>query len=647
MILRWLKRNGILIAALIGYVALLVGGVFEIDSRWYQTRKRAIINRNHPGVVFDGEIDDFLGAFTGWRQATQILRASQSAGPREATRLNDARDVARAKMIDRAREVLDGPTSIYRIEIKEADGATVFDDVNHAKVGRFDDFSNSLWVRPFRMRVGEAFDGGAGRPEILGQYDLNFTTPDTLPAASVAEIAEVTTWYRWLTVALALGLTFFMLLFVRLAILPVRSVTDSIADSILERTRFIARPRSELESLYNGMARDAVLARLQRRINARVERGEVVTGWSLIEAACDELIDQLPRAWVACVELAPDVSGRLRPTDRRLMRRGPRAAGSETEESFIGEAARRAENRGADFADPAAEGVAYALAFAADRPVDREWIGEFRDRFAGVVEQALGALSGRRRALERERGRASINLSRNLGHDLTNVLARSKLELATLDSLLGNGPPPDSEERRETLRQSLRGLIDSTRFLQEIVNLYRAYEFLHEPALEKRDVNAVVGEAAGLFRMATSERLRLTERLDPAAPPCSLDPRLFKLALFNLFTNSVEAIRRAGRGREGEGAIELATARSPEGGLILTVHDNGAGILNEAGAPAAPQEIERIFVLGYSMREDLQGEGLGLNWVRTIVRDIHGGSIRAENAPGGGALFTLTFPPAS
>jgi K+-sensing histidine kinase KdpD len=37
------------------------------------------------------------------------------------------------------------------------------------------------------------------------------------------------------------------------------------------------------------------------------------------------------------------------------------------------------------------------------------------------------------------------------------------------------------------------------------------------------------------------------------------------------------------------------------------------------------------------------GVGLGLSIVSKIV-DGHGGSIHVENAPGGGAVFTLFFP---
>ena len=65
------------------------------------------------------------------------------------------------------------------------------------------------------------------------------------------------------------------------------------------------------------------------------------------------------------------------------------------------------------------------------------------------------------------------------------------------------------------------------------------------------------------------------------------------------------------------------------------------------GVHAEAHEIEKIFELGYTSRQASanQGEGLGLNWVRTIIQDLHGGTIFAENVPGGGARFILIFPP--
>jgi signal transduction histidine kinase len=127
-----------------------------------------------------------------------------------------------------------------------------------------------------------------------------------------------------------------------------------------------------------------------------------------------------------------------------------------------------------------------------------------------------------------------------------------------------------------------------------------------------------------------------------------IDPRLFKLALFNMFANSLKAIRASGEdGAKATGWIRAQTRRSGAGGLEIGIEDSGSGILGNDGRPLSPPEIPKIFELGYTRfgREEGSGEGLGLNWVRTIIENLHEGSIRAENIPGAGARFVIELPP--
>ncbi|MBI3736365.1 HAMP domain-containing histidine kinase [Candidatus Sumerlaeota bacterium] len=421
------------------------------------------------------------------------------------------------------------------------------------------------------------------------------------------------------------------------------------------------------------MARHTVLARLQERLAARINQGSPMTGWELVRYACAELVAQQAAVFAGAVELAEEGAGRLRWTSRWAIERSGGTSPSPEDEplaKIMAEAMAGLSDRpvwlgtvnsprafvGRWVNDPERPGVRYGLAIALGspaRPAESASAESLLNRFAAIIYGGLEALQGRNRTLVRERDRVGINLSRNLGHDLTNIIAASKLELMTLEELLGGGDVPAAGPRREILSESLQGLLNSTKFLQEIVNLYRAYAFLKEPTLETHDPNDLIADTARLFRLSTSEKVRVIERLDPSAPRFRVDPRLFKLALFNLLANAVDAIRR-GPGREGDqGTITISSAASPGnggansacGGVTITVEDSGPGILNESGSLASAEEIERIFQLGFTLGREGKGEGLGLNWVRTIVRDIHGGTIRASNAPEGGARFTLEFPP--
>lgn len=648
MVQAFLKRNGILLVTFAVYLATVLGIVGLIDAAFYQTRKRDIIF-DYANQIFPKDVQDSVESLArGWRMAL-------SRSPRDEAAFDSLRE--------QARKLVSGPTSIFEIIVRDGEGNVVSDE-KADKFRRFNHFSNSLWLPWFSRRVSQEFyEPSSGKS--MGWYTYYFTTPDTLPAEAQAEIAGLTARYRLGTLAIAGLLTALTALFTLRVLLPMRNVIDCIESSTGERTRFVRRAKNRLEELYNRMARDALLARLQERLGERIHAGEALAAWELARESCQFVADQYAPAALACIELIEDGTGRFCATGRHLVARRSPQADLPTEGRLADEIA-LASSRGpsgtvllptalgprtALQVIPSLErsGSRYGLALSlgqGDRAPEGEAAADLLGRVTRILTRSLEALQARYAALERERGRASINLSRNLGHDLTNIIATSKLELMTLEALLGPNAPALNGERHAILGESLRGLLNSTRFLQEVVNLYRAYAFLRHPVLEERDANELINETVRLFSLSISDRVRFVLNLDPEAPKARVDSRLFKLALFNLFSNAVDAIRRGSSGEGGQGTITLTTATASGGGLRVSVHDDGPGIRNERGEPAQPAEIERIFALGYTLGREGEGEGLGLNWVRTIVQEIHEGSILAENAPEGGARFTLTFPPA-
>ena len=86
-------------------------------------------------------------------------------------------------------------------------------------------------------------------------------------------------------------------------------------------------------------------------------------------------------------------------------------------------------------------------------------------------------------------------------------------------------------------------------------------------------------------------------------------------------------------------SIFRVVLRTVVGRVNIVVEDDGPGI------PA--DDVDHIFDAFYRGRSiqwsETPGTGLGLAIARTIV-EAHGGRIRAENRPGGGARFTITLP---
>jgi CHASE2 domain-containing sensor protein/signal transduction histidine kinase len=145
-------------------------------------------------------------------------------------------------------------------------------------------------------------------------------------------------------------------------------------------------------------------------------------------------------------------------------------------------------------------------------------------------------------------------------------------------------------------------------------------------AREPQVLLQIMGEVADeLWSKARAANVKITVEGDDALA-CLGDRMLLRRAWQNLLDNAV-------RFSPAGSAIECELRR--EGShAVLTVRDHGPGF---DGDPAALFEPYRQ---GHGAR---QGAGLGLALVRTVVRR-HGGSIEADNAPGGGARFRIALP---
>ena len=105
-----------------------------------------------------------------------------------------------------------------------------------------------------------------------------------------------------------------------------------------------------------------------------------------------------------------------------------------------------------------------------------------------------------------------------------------------------------------------------------------------------------------------------------------------KQVILNLITNALQAVDRSD---ETRGAIRIETGEA-EGGILMTVTDNGPGIRSEIR--------DRIFDPFFTTKEVGQGIGLGLSLCYDIVVQQHGGTIEASSEACPGASFRVFLP---
>ncbi|MCC5996437.1 MAG: sensor N-terminal transmembrane domain-containing protein [Oceanicaulis sp.] len=190
------------------------------------------------------------------------------------------------------------------------------------------------------------------------------------------------------------------------------------------------------------------------------------------------------------------------------------------------------------------------------------------------------------------------------------LIAVIQHDVRRLDRLItdiSNASRLDAELAREDL-----ALIDLTRLLTDIAGLYRPDPEAPEPQ-------------AGVT-------------LDAGPGPLLL--RGHEGPLSRVFINLVDNARTFSP-PDGEVRVTAQRSSGAHSRLIVTVEDDGPGIPEET--------LESIFDRFYTRRPDGAAfgahSGLGLAIARQIV-NAHGGSIRAGNRPGGGAVFTVDLPAA-
>lgn len=144
------------------------------------------------------------------------------------------------------------------------------------------------------------------------------------------------------------------------------------------------------------------------------------------------------------------------------------------------------------------------------------------------------------------------------------------------------------------------------------------------------ELNTDEVDAAEAVRSTLSDRKwhdRVRTEL-PEGVRVRLDPRRFDVAVANLVGNALH-----------HGAEPVTVRLSARAGvLLIEVRDEGPGIADDV----LPHVFDRFYKAD-SARSRSSGSGLGLAITQENVR-LHGGTIRARNAPGGGALFTVELP---
>jgi len=223
------------------------------------------------------------------------------------------------------------------------------------------------------------------------------------------------------------------------------------------------------------------------------------------------------------------------------------------------------------------------------------------------------------RMMQVEKLSAMGQMVSEIAHQLNNPLVGviNLTELAERES----GTP---QRVKELLGEVRRAGLHCHGFVQRMLLVNRATR--SEP--QQTDMNKLVRDTITFFHQSLGGHPAVMFEESDQHVSMTVDPVLVRNALFNLIHNAAQA--------DPIGPVVVALAPDEKDGVQgcrLTVSDNGAGLTSEAKS--------KLFTPFFTTRPG--GTGLGLSLARHIAVQ-HGGSIHAENKPGGGARFIIWLP---
>lgn len=173
-------------------------------------------------------------------------------------------------------------------------------------------------------------------------------------------------------------------------------------------------------------------------------------------------------------------------------------------------------------------------------------------------------------------------------------------------------------------------ILTGAQYLNTLVE--RLLNFAREPHIEPRRVewrkflDQIVDQYEEGARRRGA-RLTLVRNWSEKLETGSADGICLRQALFNVLENAEQAIG-------ADDTVQLTAEPAPDGGIRLTVSDNGCGI--------DPKMIDRIFSPFVTTKK--KGTGLGLATAKKLV-EAHGGTIAIESTARVGTTVRVELPP--
>jgi len=268
------------------------------------------------------------------------------------------------------------------------------------------------------------------------------------------------------------------------------------------------------------------------------------------------------------------------------------------------------------------------LAWAAQRMSGGDLSVRIQPRGRDELAQLVTSFNGMASALEDKVGELEqmAARARQFAGDVSHELRTPLTAMTAVTDILHEHPglTGDAAAAARLVRQEVLHL---NRPVEDLIEISRFDAGTAQLVTDETDIANAVGRclrARGWSSVCTDVPAGLTARVDR---------RRFDVVLANLVGNAL---------RHGGPPVTVTAGIQPDGRgggqLAVEVSDHGQGLPSDA----IPYVFDRFYKAD-TARARSEGSGLGLAIARENAR-LHGGHIDAGNQPGGGAVFTVSFP---
>ncbi len=199
-----------------------------------------------------------------------------------------------------------------------------------------------------------------------------------------------------------------------------------------------------------------------------------------------------------------------------------------------------------------------------------------------------------------------------------------------LTSILGVSELLQDSQTTDVARKQIAILQQQARRAAEIVHNLTYFSRPPSPGKTPVNLGEVVERTLNLHAYSLRKNNITVDFLrEPGLPYVEGDPHQLMQVFLNLILNAEQAIREA----RDRGTLRIRLGNNGDS-VWASFQDDGPGIPSDT--------LPSIFDPFYTTKRPGRGTGLGLSICKSVMKE-HNGTIEAANAPGGGAVFTVTL----